>query len=136
MALFVSHVKFIQHYSVCCLCVSVSTLSLPSLTQQEDEELLRLCDELNTRNWPTIAEHMPGRTVRQCRSRYFALRPEEKVERRRAQVSTGKKVKVTSLRAALKRDRMRQAEREEKEKEKEGEDESGEEGEETGAEEA
>ncbi|MDR0740295.1 MAG: hypothetical protein LBF34_01130 [Puniceicoccales bacterium] len=37
----------------------------------EDERLRALVDELGTDDWKLIASHMPGRTGRQCRDRWF-----------------------------------------------------------------
>ena len=39
-------------------------------TQEEDELLKELVEKLGVRKWDQIAQHVPGRTGRQCRDRY------------------------------------------------------------------
>ena len=39
-------------------------------TKEEDDTLVQLVDQYGTKSWDHIAEHMAGRTGRQCRDRY------------------------------------------------------------------
>lgn len=39
-------------------------------TKEEDDTLVKLVDQYGVKSWDHIAEHMTGRTGRQCRDRY------------------------------------------------------------------
>jgi hypothetical protein len=40
-------------------------------TGKENDQLVRLVDELSTENWLQISKHFPGKTARQCREQYI-----------------------------------------------------------------
>lgn len=49
---------------------SKENLHRKKFTAEEDEKLKLIVEQMGNRNWLQIAEHMPGRTGRQCRDRY------------------------------------------------------------------